>query len=957
MSSQRNREEVINTQFAVLLSKHGTSAEAETILAKGKHRPDILLQMRGIRVVIEAKFDDHAKAEDIVLSDARNRVRSGIAHIAVAVIYSSNLRSASTSTVIKELENAKLRFRIVSEAEENESWFEGTPSNILAAIRRAQEALAKDDIVERTAKKLSTQLETIAKLWIGQTGTCDRLSEILGIHPPAGESLEKATERRESATKVSALVLANAFIFQEQLSVSNTQVKTLKRIRKDNDIVNSASKHWNWIWKNVDYVPIFQLGEKVLNELPSGMDSTFAVEALLNEAQDICRHQAALRHDLMGRIYHWLLHEAKYLGTYYTSTTAATLLLKLVFALEWNHDFSKADSIANFKIGDFACGTGTLLMAGAQAITDRYVRERAERGYDIGDADMALLHQTLMQNVMHGYDILPTAVHLTASTLALLAPEVAFNRMNLFVMPIGIDHDKPRLGSLDFIESEEVKTQFALDDTQLESVRSSVTSTDVSNAWVPKLDLCVMNPPFVRSTGSNLLFGSLPKERKTLQTALSDQAKSLSVNTTAGLGAMFVPLAKRHTKTGGRIAFILPVALATGEAWGPIRELIANNFHLELVVTSHDIERFNFSENTSLSEILIIAKLLANGKKPEEKSYTTNFIKLWRNPRTIHEALDCASRMANAIKNENMQRDDSKVIRGLEDQIIGEIACMPTPVGKDIWSAAIIAQNHLTNVHWGLFHRHKIRIPSTNLNSDIKLCRLDELGEIGHNSRDIMDAFEVDLTSKEWSPYAGFWNHDSRIVKTIKQKPNSTLMQRTEPKKNRKIIQADHIWAKSAKTLFVAKIRTNTHRLIATSFENNVLGNTWLTFREADITDRERKALILWLNSAFGILSLYGQRVVTEGAWTSIRKPAWSSMQVLDVRELSDVQLEQLESTFEAIANESLKPVAELNVDPVRIKIDEDICRVLNIPNIDSVRQLLAREPSLSAKKISALYP
>ena len=290
MSRLRNREEVINTQFALLLSKRATSAEAETILAKGKHRPNILLQMRGIRVVIEAKFDDHAKAEDVVLSDSCNRVRSGIAHIAVAVIYSSNLRSVSTSTVIKELENTKLKFRIVSEAGENESWFEGTPSNILAAIIRAQEALAKDDIVERTAKKLSTQLETIAKLWTGQTGTCDRLSEILGFHPPVGESSEKATERRESATKVSALVLANAFIFQEQLSVSNTQVKTLKRIRKDNDIVNSASKHWNWIWKNVDYVPIFQLGEKVLNELPSGMDSTFAVEALLNEAQDICRH-------------------------------------------------------------------------------------------------------------------------------------------------------------------------------------------------------------------------------------------------------------------------------------------------------------------------------------------------------------------------------------------------------------------------------------------------------------------------------------------------------------------------------------------------------------------------------------------------------------------------------------------------------------------------------------------
>ena len=953
MSSQRNREEVINTQFAVLLSKHGTSAEAETILAKGKHRPDIILQMRGIRVVIEAKFVDHSRAENVVLADARNRVLKGIAHIAVAVIYPLDLRTSSTSEVMEKLETTKLKFRIVSESDENNSWFEGTPATILAAIRRAKEALSKDDIVERTAKKLSAQLDTIAQLWIGQSGTCDRLSEILGINRPAGEKSDKAKERRESAAKVSALVLANAFIFQEQLSKSNSKVMTLKSIKKGNDLVDSASQHWNWIWKKIDYVPIFQLGEKVLNELPSSMESAFAVEALLNEAQAICRQQAALRHDLMGRIYHWLLHEAKYLGTYYTSTTAATLLLKLAFALDWDQDFAEAENIANFKIGDFACGTGTLLMASAQALTDRYIRERAEKGYSISDKDVAVLHQTLMQNVMHGYDVLPTAVHLTASTLALLAPEVAFDRMNLFVMPLGIDHDKPRLGSLDFVESSEVKTQFALDDSHLESVRSSVTSTDVSNAWVPKLDLCVMNPPFVRSTGGNLLFGSLPKERKVLQAALSKQAKSLGVSTTAGLGAMFVPLAKLHTRAGGRIAFILPLALATGEAWAAVREIITTNFHLEVVVSSHDIERYNFSENTNLSEILFIARRLSNGEKPTSTSY----IKLWQNPRTIHEALDSASRMINVLKEQKIQQYEIVVIRGTDNQTIGEIVSLPTPTGKEIWNAATIAQSHLMDVHRNLFHHNRIQIPVSEKSTEITLCRLDELGEIGYDSRDIMDAFDVDQTSREWSPYAGFWNHDSRKVRCIAQKPNSTLLARKEALSRRNLKSAEPVWSKSARTLLVSRIRTNTHRLIATSFESKVLGNTWWAFCERDLTDQKRKVLLLWLNSTFGILSLYGQRVVTAGAWMSIKKPAWSSMQVLDVRELSKDQLEQLEATFDSIVNESLKPVAELNVDPVRIKIDEDICRVLNIPNIDSIRQLLAREPSLSAKKINALYP
>jgi hypothetical protein len=79
------------------------------------------------------------------------------------------------------------------------------------ALRRAQEALTKDDVVEHTAKALSVQLETVSRLWIGQPGACDRLSDILRIIPPNGETPEKANDRRETAARVAALVLANAY--------------------------------------------------------------------------------------------------------------------------------------------------------------------------------------------------------------------------------------------------------------------------------------------------------------------------------------------------------------------------------------------------------------------------------------------------------------------------------------------------------------------------------------------------------------------------------------------------------------------------------------------------------------------------------------------------------------------------------------------------------------------------
>jgi hypothetical protein len=597
---------------------------SETIRVHGKHIPDVLFQLRGLRVVVEGKFEDVPNAEEVVLGDARKRVSIGVAHIAAAVIYPKALRTTSTANIIEVLRKCELKYRIVAETHESD-WFEGSPASIMDALRRSQEALTEDDIVERTARSLSMRLEGVAALWMGQAGACDRLSAILGITAPRGETKEKAADRRETAAKVSALVLANAFIFQEQLAASDGRIMPLAKVQKQRSVVHATAKRWRWIWQDIDYVPIFQLGERILDELPSSQNSTIAVSALLAEARAICSEQAALRHDLMGRIYHWLLHYAKYLGTYYTSVSAATLLLKLALAADWKRDFGDPRKLTSFKVGDLACGTGTLLMAAAQAISDLYIRERAARGRSLGTKDLSTLYKALMENMLYGYDVLPSAVHLTASTLALLAPEIAFRRMNLFVMPLGMDKGLPRLGSLDFLTGSEIKTQMSLDYSQLETVRHGAGQSYVTNATVPKLDLIAMNPPFVRSVGGNLLFGSLPDERGQLQTELKRIVRTIGASATAGLGSVFVALADRRLAPGGRMAFVLPAAVVSGEAWAETRQLIAGQYQLEIVIVSHDADRQNFSENTALSEILFIAKKLKQGQRPRATKYINLF--------------------------------------------------------------------------------------------------------------------------------------------------------------------------------------------------------------------------------------------------------------------------------------------------------------------------------------------
>lgn len=949
MSSLRIREEVVNAHLAVLISKLGVTADAETILLAGSHKPDVLFQLRGLRVVIEGKFEDHPAAAAVVLDDARKRVRTGIAHIAAATIYPVALRSTTAAKIPIKLAGSTLRYRIVAETHESD-WFEGTPADLMDALRRAQEALVKDDIVEETAKSLSLQLSGIAKLWMGQAGACDRLSDLLGVRIPTKESPEKAAARRETAAKVSALVLANALIFQEQLAAGDRRITPLRKLNKEKDLVDSISKLWSWIWEHINYVPIFQLGERILSELPISSGSNIAVNSLLKEAQSICAKQSALRHDLMGRIYHWLLHHAKYLGTYYTGVPAATLLLKLAITLPWKTDFGDPASLVGFKVGDLACGTGTLLMAAAQALSDAYIRARAGRGESLDQADLQTLHRTLMENVLYGYDVLPSAVHLTASTLAMLAPEIAFVRMNLFVMPLGMDQSQPRLGSLDFLQGSRFETQMALDYTQLETMRTGAAKAGVVTAEVPKFDLCVMNPPFVRNVYGNLLFGSLPDERSDLQKELSRRAKEVGANVTAGLGSVFLALAHRQTKENGRLAQVLPITLATGEAWSVTRKMIADAYHLEIVITSHDAERPNFSENTDLSELLFIARRLSSKEKPGN----TIYINLWRNPRSIHEALDLATRIERTIERLAWQAGQTEMI-GSRAGILGEAACLPAPVGYSNWTGAIFAQSKLMQIHWALDARAELRLPAELKSHPVPLCRLDSLGVLGYDARDIFDAFGVDRSGTEWSPHAGFWNHDATKVVMIAQKPNASLLARKTALPGRPLKDASAVWQKSGRILLVSRLRTNTHRVIAIGLPKKTLGNTWWGFDDSGLTDEQRKTLLLWLNGTLSILSYFGRRAITEGAWMQMKKPAWASMPVLNVTSLVPSQLQTLAAAYDRLSVQELMPIAQLDLDPVRRQIDAAIGEALGIPDLSAIRELLAREPGLSARDIRSL--
>jgi hypothetical protein len=375
--------------------------------------------------------------------------------------------------------------------------------------------------------------------------------------------------QRSAITRIAALVLVNAMMFEEVLAQKDERVRPLQDFRHEPDPVSAFADHWWYILDEINYYPIFNVALQLIRCISSDRDSTNAIQNLIGIARQIVDWRASLRHDLAGRIYHRILAEAKYLGAYYTSIPAAALLAKLALNDWTSVDWADVAEISKLKIADLACGTGTLLMATADAITDNHIYAAVESRKKPA---LGKLHEVVNQNVLIGFDVLHSAVHLTASTLALRVPDVEINLTNLSTLPFAAGHDE--LGSFEFFPTDTV-TAASLFGQQPERLRGK--GPEKGPVTLPMLDLCIMNPPFTSSRQPNLLFGSIPDaDRAAMQKRLKKLVKDhkIPASITAGLAAVFVALGDKYLKQQGRLALVLPRSILSGVSWEKTRELL-----------------------------------------------------------------------------------------------------------------------------------------------------------------------------------------------------------------------------------------------------------------------------------------------------------------------------------------------------------------------------------------------
>jgi hypothetical protein len=554
----------------------------------------------------------------------------------------------------------------------------------------------------------------------------------------------------------------------------------------------------------------------------------------------------------------------------------------------------------------------------------------------------------MLERRIWGIDALSYAVQIASINLALQDPTTPVRSMNMFAVPLGLREDRVTLGSLEFVVTRGLQSiAMYLSQTPPrfleEAEAASITGGEIPTI-LPEFDVIIMNPPFTRATGrrgkkGGGLFGFIPDEsvrhrvlgkynslrkevrRYLLQLHEQDQYRVLTTRIRellnigpAGEGLLFLYLAYRQIKDGGRIAFVLPKSLLSGISWYLARNLLLQKFHLEHIVVSYDAQNgYNFSESTSLSEVLIVAKR----REPPKEDEPTTITLLLTKPKTALEARALAF----------------KILRTGSDylEVNGARAYVYRVPRKRLVERAL---------NWGTL----VAFPEPRLtqiansildgkifNKEVPMVRLSEIATIGIDRHQFHDAFSV-VSGRPPGSYPAVYGGEEEVRKRMLVEPNARIMPKeTGTGKGERLFNGF-----SSKLLVPDRIWIDTTHVTAIYSTEPVLSNIFYALKIGDNGDEERtKALCLWLNTTWGILSILANRTETRGRWINLKMTHWRLQPVLDVTRLKGSKIENLATIFDKYCRKELRRLPEQfnpnNTDPTREGLDKEFLEALDV--------------------------
>ncbi|MDE0075129.1 MAG: hypothetical protein OXU32_14325, partial [Gammaproteobacteria bacterium] len=806
----------------------------------------------------------------------------------------------------------------------------------------------------------------------------DQVAEVLS-------RLDRNRGRKPESPGTKALIWLNALVFQELLA-SHLDMSLLpaehrqKTISRPDPAGTTADleRQWEEILA-INWWPIFHVARETLRATPGSPGTHLAIGVLIRTAREIVESGMIRRHDVAGRVFHRLLDSRKFLATNYTTIPAAIMLAGLAFderGPRWSEiDFASAESVAGLRIVDPACGSGTLLMAAAQEVLKRARRAGAPA------QQAPTIVRTILEEALYGFDVVPAAIHLAASTLCMAEARQVVKDMNLWRVRHDVTDGVARLGSLDFLSSSPSQgnaARLSLFDDEKPSIRRVTGTGEVEDSRVgmpSKCHLVIANPPYTRAGGPgdekntvwNPIFGSLldkrdaEKMKKALRKALDGTAASLY----AGLGSAFVVLADEALDIGGRLAFVLPATMLTGSRWAPIRRLLLSKYSVEWVVVSHDLRNrsakkglpgrrlVSFSESTRIAEVLIVATRRRSGRPKDSR---VCFVNLLRNPDEPIEALGLTRKLL-ALRDGLAPLEPAAI--GIGETTWGNAVSVPQsdlPWDGGPWSLATFVQPGLALI------ANRIALGEQGGLGSVPVAELGAFADLGPYHMQVKNPkyglFTVrerptSTATAEWRLRAGIpalWHHKAGRNTCLAASADALLERRADSSR----ADQDQMLAKSGCLHLAADLGMAPQRVAAVMTDSPMLGfSSWISVVIRNSRAGKNEALCLWLNSTFGLLlrAMHGNRPYL--GRSRVPHELARTMPVLDVDRLSNRQLTAAAAVYADLKRRELQGFSALADDPVRREMNERLCReVLEIdPEIVAdITRKLSLEPTLHAR-------
>ena len=840
----RQTEGNANVALADLLRgmMHGCEVRSEstrTISEGSGSRPDILITASDrAPVVIEAEYMPALEVEDDAVKrlglEAANTGRKIEAVIALrypeGLEFEYSLAAAAAG--------ARLSYCALTAAEDGagferfpaSGWLEGSAADVADLARLVS---APQSAVNAAAAALERGIDSATAFLQGLETRAPAVNH--DVAALLGMSDVPQTQRMACA------IIANAMVFHDRVAGMHEDVKPLRLVcgpRVENPQAEIIEA-WTHILA-INYWPIFAIARDIVEQLPAA-DAAQILRRLQDTAGDVAATGANAAHDLTGRIFQRLIVDRKYLATFYTLPASAALLARLAVEKLQGVDWSDAEAVGRLRVGDFACGTGALLGAVYEQFASRHERT---------GGDPSALHRAMMEDALYGCDVMPSAIHITGSTLSGMQPNVGYGNSRLYTMPYGRQADgSVAIGSLELLQASSILTLFNMSDPaqQTGSVGEETASRVLADIPDEGFDLVIMNPPFTSNTAKEAgrigkfapafaAFNSTDEDQRDMAKRLNRLKSGTCYHGHAGMASAFVALAHHKLKPGGIAGFVLPLTAVAASSWKRVRHLIAENYtDLTVISIAANGKDTSFSSDTGIAECLIIARKLKGHEKPEHQA---RFISLTQRPLGFASASAIAKNVAQC---ESVRLLDDGPYGGttlsIGDDSSGEMLSCSYSKSGGVWGGVRILDYSLAQTAHAL-SQSRMWLPANSDSFELKMVTLKDIASLGLYDLDITGRPPQGPFSRQASSatatYPALWNHNAENETRLVCVPDSQL--RVRPGMESK---SATVWMTASRSHYSRDFRFNSQPLMAAFTERmSIGGRAWpnVIFDDEDLT-------------------------------------------------------------------------------------------------------------------------